>query len=75
MYVCIKRSALLLFLHLLHLIEETINIIMLLYEVLGEFSEPVEYPQAEDYDDDTKYINYIHISFITICPAVDNNVC
>ena len=59
MYVFI-RSALLLFLHLLHVVEETIDIIMLLDEVLCEFTEPVEYSQAEDYNDDTKYINYIH---------------
>lgn len=60
MYVCIERSAFLLFLHLLHLVEETINIIMLLDEVLGEFTKPVENSQAEDYYDDTEYINDIH---------------
>ena len=66
MYVFIKSSALLLFLHLLHIVEEPIDIIMLLDEVLGKFTEPVEYSQAEEYDYDTEDVNYIHWIFISI---------
>ena len=66
MYVFIKSSALLLFLHLFYIVEEPIDIIMLFDEVLGEFSEPVEYAQAEDDNDDTEDINYIHWIFISI---------
>ena len=66
MYVFIKSSALLLFLHLLHIVEEPIDIIMLLDEFLGKFTEPVEYSQAEEYDYETEDINYIHWIFICI---------
>ena len=66
MYVFIKSSALLLFLHLLHIVEEPIDIIMLLDEFLGKFTEPVEYSQAEEYDYETEDVNYIHWIFISI---------
>lgn len=66
MYVFIKSSALLLFLHLLNIVEEPIDIIMLLDEVLGKFTEPVEYSQAEEYDYETEDVNYIHLTFISI---------
>ena len=66
MYVFIKSSALLLFLHLLHIVEEPIDIIMLLDEFLGKFTEPVEYSQAEEYYYETEDVNYIHWIFISI---------
>jgi hypothetical protein len=54
-----KSLTLFSFLSLLHIVEEPVDIVMLLDEVLGKPSEPVEYSQAKYDDYNTHYINHV----------------